>query len=213
MTYAECRDLSLHLVHEQEIAGEVIPGTYNNHQDYLDKIPGLINAALTDIATTVRKIPAEVLLEDLDWEDYHGSRLYILPRDLYRKRGSGVLIPTRHGFERYNQVRYVGNTKLAVMGRVPGDAIFEYFRYPKLLGAQPADTDKLDGPPEVCAIVPYYVGAHLIRNDDAFQYASLYNEYKDKKNEMVEPLYTEVDSVHDVYTVGDYCRTEYNWWG
>lgn len=210
MTYGECRDMSLHLIHQESIAGVEIPGSYNNQQDYLNKIPGLINAAQMDLATTAKPIPAEVMLGDLTYEDKEGSRVYNLPADLWQRRGSGLLIP-RHDYpngpshyERFNQCRMVGNTKLILFSCLPDNTILEYFRYPTRLSPTPADTDVLDNVYEAQEAVPYYVAAHLVMQDDAFMYATLYNEYTSKKSALHDRPQTEVSVVEDVYFGGIY---------
>lgn len=216
MTYGECRDAALNLIHQESIAGTVIPGTYNNQQDYLDKIPSLINAAQMDIATTTKPIPAEVMLGDMLCEFKHGNYVYQLPDDLWQRRGSGILVPTRENrydkpglrYDRFNHVRMVGNEQLILPTQLPPDCILEYYRYPIRLRTNPLpeDWDLLDNVPEAQEAVPYYVAAHCVMYDDAFLYATLYNEYTAKKNSMHDLVRTEMDTVQDVYMpyAGDY---------
>lgn len=197
MTYGEARDRALHLIHQKSIAGDTIPGTYDNQQDYLDKIPGLINAAEMDLATTVRKIQDTTFLGKLRFEELGGTKIYRLPQNAYRLRGSGLLVPVHGRYVRYNKMRMIGNLRFALRDHLPDDAIIEYFRYPERLGDSPADDEELDNTEDVQEIIPLYVAAHLVMQDDAFMYASLYNEYEAKKSEMVEPVYVEQDTVID----------------
>ena len=220
MTFAEARDLALNLIHQESIAGTVIPGSYNNQQDYLNKIPGLINAAQMDIATTVKPIPAQVFLGDMEHVESNGWFIYTLPEDLWQRRGSGLLVPRPNhgpgpyphkGYERVNfPLRMVGNTELMLPQQLPSDTIMEYFRYPEKLSLTPADDDLLDNVPEAQAAVPYYVAAYCVIYDDAFLYASMKNEYENKKASMHDLVRTEVDPVMDVYMEPD---IDYHWWG
>ena len=206
MTYGECRDLSLNLIHQESIAGAVIPGTYNNQQDYLNKIPGLINAAEMDLATTTKPIPEEITLGELEREEKNGNYVYQLPEDLWQRRGSGLIIPMRFleryqglRYNRYNRLRMIGNDKLILPELLPDDTILEYYRYPWQLSAEPEDNDLLDNVREATAAIPYYVAAHCVMYDDAFLYATLQNEYTAKKEAMRELPHTEIDTVQDVY--------------
>jgi hypothetical protein len=216
MTYAEARDNALYLIHQESIAGVKIPGVYNNQQDYLDKIPGLINAAQMDLATTTKPIPAEVMLGELVCVQKGSQYLYKLPEDLWQRRGSGILVPRPcgdhrgGGYMRFNHCRMIGNDKLVLPMCAPKNSILEYYRYPIRLQAKPEDDDRLDNVPEAQEAVPYYVAAHLVMYDDAFLYATLYNEYTAKKNAMQDLPRTEMDTVEDVYMEFD---ADYHFWG
>lgn len=217
MTYGECRDLALNLIHQESIAGEVIPGSYDNQQDYLNKIPGLINAAQMDIATTTKPIPAWVELGDLMCFEKHGNYIYTLPEDLWQRRGSGLVLPAswrRSSYElhydRYNRVRMIGNNQLILPEKLPDDTILEYYRYPVRMQTHPEDEDLLDNVPEAQEAVPYYVAAHTVMYDDAFLYATLQNEYSARKDALRDRVRTEVDTVVDMYTGPD---VDYRFWG
>lgn len=209
MNYGEARDLSFHLIHQESIAGTRIPGTYNNQQDYLDKIPGLINAAQMDLATTSKKIPASVMLGEMEFTDMGESRIYNLPADVWQRRGSGILVPASRDlraqglvYKRFNQCKDLGRDRIVLPKGLPEDSILEYWRYPIRLSAEPADTDELDNVPEAQEAVPYYVAAHIVIWDDPFLYASFYNEYAEKKMQMMELPTTEPSVVEDVYGGG-----------
>lgn len=220
MTYKEARERSLNLIHQESIAGVTIPGTYNNQQDYLNKIPGLINAAQVDIATTTKPIPAEVMLGELLCECRHGQYVYTLPKDLWQRRGSGLLVPRRGPrfaegdergiYERWNMLRMIGNEQLILPKCLPEDTILEYYRYPLPLQETPEDDDLLDNVREAQEAVPYYVGAFLVMYDDAFLYATLKNEYEARKASMHDLVRTEMGTTADVY-LGYDC--DYHFWG
>ena len=214
MTYGECRDMALNLIHQESIAGETIPGTYNNQQDYLNKIPGLINAAQMEIATTTRPIPAWTTLGDLMCVEKNGSYVYTMPDDAWQRRGSGLLLPlpkhhdTEVNYYRWNRIRMFGGNQFILPEILPPDTILEYYRYPVRMQNEPEDDDLLDNVPEAQEAVPYYVAAHIVMYDDAFLYATLQNEYTAKKEALRERPRTEIDSVADVYTG---FASEYYW--
>lgn len=211
MTYGEARDAALYLIHQESIAGTEIPGTYNNQQDYLNRIPSLINAAQMDIATTAKKIPAVAMLGDMTCNEKYGAYLYTLPFNLYQRRGSGLLVPTPDGkYARFNQVLNVDRDQLLLREKLPDGTMLEYYRYPHRIMPDTEDDEQLDNVPEAQEAVPYYVAAHLVLQDDAFRYATLYNEYNAKKDGMTEPVTTEPGIVQDnYYTFAD----SYNFWG
>lgn len=210
MNYGEVRDAALNLVHQETIAGEMIPPTYNNQQDYLNKIPSLINAAQMDIATTAKFIPEAVMLANLRYTEMGHNRVYTLPGNMWQRRGSGLLVPTLSPlddgafYRRFNQVRMIGRDKLIVPSKLPEDTILEYFRYPEQLSGNPSDTEEMDNVPEVHVILPYYVAAHLVITDDPFLYASFYNTYESRKAGLQELVYSEPGQVEDVLTPGLY---------
>ena len=66
MTYGELKKRVLQLIFSYSVAGSEIPATYNNQADYLAMIPGLVNNGQMDIATSVKRLPAQVLIDDLE---------------------------------------------------------------------------------------------------------------------------------------------------
>lgn len=231
MTFGEVKVNALNLIQQETIAGTEIPGTYNNQQDYLNKIPGLVNAALMDIATTAKYIPAEVTLGELYYEESAGSRIYELPDDMWQRRGSGLLVPRQtywhdphYGFDRFSRYRLVGRTKLILQHPLPDDTILEYYRYPDRIPIlsktdrngnyyspeqyaemeRKRDAIELDNAPETHELIPYYVAANVVIYDDPFLYASFYNTYQAKKAELHDLPEIEMRATDDVlFAPGD----------
>jgi hypothetical protein len=58
MTYQECKNQVLKLLNQYTIAGSAVADGYNNQADYIRRIPSLINDAMMEISTTVRKLEA-----------------------------------------------------------------------------------------------------------------------------------------------------------
>ena len=96
MNYGQVRDQVLKLLNQYSIAGAQVSPSYNNQQDYLNRIPGLVNDAVMEIATTARKIPALIRLDDLEHEEKGKEIWYELPEDFYQLV-SGSVVQAREG--------------------------------------------------------------------------------------------------------------------
>lgn len=59
LTLQDVQDTALQLINQYSIAGSLVANSYNNQQDYLLRIPRLVNDAQSYIATTAKKIFAE----------------------------------------------------------------------------------------------------------------------------------------------------------
>lgn len=207
MNYGEIRDASLQLINQYSIAGTLYASSYNNQQDYLNKIPFLVNDCLMYIATTVRRIPAQVTLDPAYGEDYGNFYRFNLPDDWFCLRDAGLLIPTadlRRG-ENTIWTRYKLQEPdhfILIPKELNKPAVLNYYRLPQLLliGSEPPpDYMIIDAPLPVQMAIPYYVAAHLVMEDDSFRYASLLNEFNTRMERLVPPPYTEIQEVEDVY--------------
>lgn len=205
MNYGQVRDQILKLLNQYTRAGTPVESSYNNQQDYLNRIPGLVNDAMTEIATTARKIPTTLKLGDLRGEalDENGEKgdiLYELPDDFYQLI-SGSIVTTKEGkILRTNQYTLNGRKYLAVPRGEAGNYTVGYYRYPNLLPEKPRDTEELDNEVETHYSIPFYVAAMLVIHDDAFLYASFYNKYEDKLAKMGPGVTAEVSPTQDVYS-------------
>ena len=108
MTYGELKNRVLQLIFSYSIAGDEIPPSYNNQEDYLKQIPGLLNSAQTYIYQ-VKKFQDSISLTHLDKENYGTEDLYYLPDDCLKMK-PGLIQPgiTEEGypFRRYNRYRH-----------------------------------------------------------------------------------------------------------
>ena len=213
MTYGQFKDRVLQLIFSYSIAGDDIELSYNNQADYVKMIPGLLNTCQSEIYQ-IKTIEDSILLRDLDYEDMEGDlRLYFLPDDCLRMK-PGLIIPRHHGhhhrvFERYTGYRLFGGNKMYAPKSLPDDTIFEYVKRGLPIPDNPPDNYVLRNPEEVNEIMPFYVAAFLVMYDDAFRYSALYNEFETKLQRlMLNPTYTEVNDVLDVYGGFDTC----DWW-
>lgn len=199
MTYGQVRDQILKLLNQYTIAGAAVEPSYNNQQDYLERIPGLVNDAMVEIATTARKIPAMLSLNDLEGETVGDLVRYALPRDFYQFISGSVVRTGSGGLLRTNCYTIQGRKYLVLPKEEAVDCTVTYYRYPVLLGDKPKDTDELDNEPETHYAVACYVAGHLLAHDDLALSALYHNAYEDKLNKMSQGVEMEVRPVEDVY--------------
>lgn len=199
MNYGQVRDQVLKLLNQYTIAGAMVESSYNNQQDYLNRIPTLVNDALLEIATTARKIPALLTLSDLPSEEIGDEVRYELPQDFYQFV-SGSVVRTQEGRTLHtNCYALQGRQMLLVPKEEAGNYTIVYYRYPHLLPEKPDDKDTLDNEPETHYAIPFYVAAFLVDHDEPFLCALFNNKYEDKLAKMGPGVTAEVKQTGDVY--------------
>lgn len=221
MTYGQVKNQVLQLLNQYSVAGTMVASSYNNQQDYLNRIPALVNDATLEIATTARKIPAVLTLrvpeppdpeagetEDEDvpavaCEEFGDRYRFELPEDFYQFKTGDTFVTTEDGHVMHtNRYQIEGRKYLLIpkkdfeKGRV---YTITYYRYPKLLADTPEAEDELDNVPETHYAIPYYVAAFLVIHDDNFQFSAFYNKYEDKLQKMGPGASAEAHAVGDVY--------------
>jgi hypothetical protein len=199
MTYKQLKKDVLSLINQYSIAGREIAPTYNNQADYLTRIPTFADDAQVLIATTVKPIPAAVRLCDLDAEDVGGSRLYTMPGNFYKFRSPSILDLSGAEPRRVPLDGYLMDSQFLFGPCDPHQYIVEYYRYPCLLGENPAEEDRLDNTEDVQRVIPYYVAAHLVMYDDSYAHSSLYNEFETRSARLSRSMVTTEESVIDIY--------------
>ena len=199
MTYGQVRDQVLKLLNQYSIAGSLVAGSYNNQQDYLNRIVSLANDAITEVATSARKIPALICLADLEAEERGAEMWYELPEDFYQLI-SGSIVTTREGATLHTNVYAIqGKNYLVIPKEEKGPFSLAYYRYPALLPEHPSDDVQLDNEPETHSAVAFYVASFLVAQDDSFLCSLFYNKYEDKLSKMSAGLSAEIHSVGDAY--------------
>ena len=204
MTLGECKRRILEMVFSYSIAGTQIPASYNNQADYEGMIPGLINQAEIDIATTAKRIYEVVPVSDLEQVEINGKIRYKLPADCWIPLASGLLLdaPGRRPM-RYGSVRMLGGKYIELGARAPVEYLsFEYWRYPERVSDETSDDVELDNSPDVHECIVFYVAAHLLAYDDAYRYTAFMNEYEKQKARLREPIWLEVEPIHNLYWEG-----------
>lgn len=207
MTFEQVKNQVLKLLNQYSVAGAVVAPSYNNQQDYLNRIASLANDAMLEIATTARKIPAVLSLADLTGEDYGDFMRYELPEDFYQFKTGDTLVTDDGRTLHTNRYELQGRKYLLVPKKELEDGAsyaITYYRYPKLLSSKPKDDDELDNEPETHYALAFYVAAFLVLDDDSFKFASLYNKYEDKLEKMGAGVSVEAHPVSDVYGFAGY---------
>lgn len=201
MTYNQIRDRSLKLINQYSIAGDQIASTYNNQQDYLYRIPSLVNDAMLAISTSTRLLRSWVRADDLSYDTLADQRIYDMPDDFWQFESGGFRGISPEGkIRKYTDYQFIGGKQVMIPEAEANNLLLvEYCRRPERLPDEPDGKEELDVPEEAQAAIPYYVAAHLVMQDDSFQYASLYNEWETKLDRLGELTRTELPEVDDQY--------------
>ena len=197
MTFGDLKENVLKLIFSYSVAGTQIPATYNNQADYIAMIPGLANSAEMEIATTVRRIPAEKKLSSLTVTHETYCDVYALPDDCWQVMHGGLLCPDR--IHRFREYRVMLDGSLRVGRNTDPDLILEYWRYPDTVGASTADTVELDNTPDAHEAIVFYVAAGRLTYDDAYRAQMFRNEYELRKKSLKEPVWLEVGHIVNCY--------------
>lgn len=205
MTYGQVKTLVLKLLNQHSVAGTLVENSYNNQQDYINRIGALINDATMEIATSVRKIPEVLRLEDLDAEDLGETLRYEMPANFYQLVSGDTAVTCRGAVVPTNQYSVQGQRYLLLRkNEVDADQVsVTYYRYPELLPDNPSDSDQLDNTPDTHQAIAYYVASMLVAQDDAFLCALLNNKYEDKLARLSPGVTMEVRPIEDAYSFFD----------
>ena len=199
MTVGELKKRVLQLVFSYSVAGSEIPATYNNQADYLAMIPGLVNDGQMDIATSVKRLPAQVLIDDLETETVNGRVLYKLPANCWMPFTGGMLFERSRRYERFFGYRFVSGF-IELQRCAPGGLLLEYWKYPALIDAATPDNTELDNTPDVHECLVFYVAAHLLAYDDPYRYTVFKNMYEERMSRLREPLWLEPGHIRNLYS-------------
>lgn len=196
MLYSEIKRETLGHINQYSMAGAQVAPSYNNQADYLTRIPQLINEALVNIVTLVKRSPEVVELKD--GEEYGGFMRYELPGNFYSMKSGGVSVIKNGKLYQTNQYWFQGKKHILT----PKDAglyVVEYYRYPNQLPLHPNDNTELEEDLEVIQAATYYAAANLVMQEDEFAYASLYNDYESRLSRISPGITLEVHPVQDAY--------------
>ena len=198
MTYGEARDKTLQLINSYSLGGRVIESSYNEQQDYLNRIPGLLNDAMMFIAMNIRPIQAQEPLDYKYAERVGGMYRFDLPTDFYEIDTAGLLVVSDCAAYRCTSYTMASDDSILVPW-LDGDVLLLYHRLPTLLPDKPADDAKLSGEKAVQYVLPYYAAAQLLLQDDAYAYTQLYNEWTTRVAQLRPAPRPEYGLVEDVY--------------
>ena len=202
MNYATFRKLVLRHIDQYTIAGSVIPDTYNNQADDTSKIPDLTNVVLREIATTTRPLMATLDPNAPDFEGRqemgNGWTKITMPADFWQVTGRGMPKFNADGqFERTMEYYYVTNNELMFRTSDLVNTMLTYYRYPRVCHGNPDEI--LDCSDPAADAASYYVAAELVRDDNAFAYSVLHNQFEDLNAKLQRPMTAEMIPVRDAY--------------
>jgi len=199
LTYGQVRDQTLKLLNQYTVAGRPVEPSYNNQEDYIKRIPALVNDAMMEIATTARKIPAQLRLRDLGCTKMGGQVRYELPEDFYQFVSGSVVTTVEGAVLHTNRFARLGQRTFLVPDTENGDYTLTYYRYPRLLEEEPDEEEQLDNEPETHYAIPFYAAAFLADHDDSFLCALFMNKFEDKLAKMSQGVNARPETVSDVY--------------
>ena len=159
MDYKWARDFTLELINQYSITGSEVEASYNNQADYLRRLPKLLNDAQVYVATNAGKIRTVAALKSLQSRKVGAWFLYQLPEDCWQVCSGGLIRMDGPVMQRYHRYHLMGDNGIAVPDELDGEMFLEYYRYPVLLGQEPAERTKLDNTVEAQMALPYYVAA------------------------------------------------------
>lgn len=198
MTYGEARDKTLQLINQYSLGGQPIPSSYNDQQDYINRIPGLLNDAMVFVATGIRpvceyeKLNFKYACRMGDWYRFE------LPSDFYEMDTSGLLVVDGDRAYYTTDYKLVSNAFMLVPF-IRGEVTMVYHRMPTLLPAKPDEDMELSCEPVVQQALPYYAASQLVMQDDAYAQSSLYSEWQNRISLLKPKLHPERGIVEDAY--------------
>jgi hypothetical protein len=190
------------LINQYTIAGEGIALSYNNQDDYVLRIPSLLDSVQRYLATTTKPIYASM---ELDWdkaEQRDGFYIFTMPDDFYQLVGRGIPVMKDGEFTMYHRFRWMGRNKLVIAAKDKADYSWldvTYHRHSKPVPARPDEDFELDNEPDAQEAATYYVAAYLAVHDNSFAYSALYNEFEARRQQMFERPQTEYDRIENIY--------------
>ena len=199
MNYQWARDFTLQLINRYSAAGVKIPETDNDQADYLKRIPKLLDDAQVYAATTTACIRELEPLAAMPCDENGEWLVYTLPKNCWQLCGGGLVRYDGETFQRFHRYHPVGGNKIAVPRALQGELAVEYFRYPRLLGDDPANAKELDNTVPVQMALPYYAAAYLLLRDDADSHRRLKTEFEERLERLAERPQTDIHLVEDVY--------------
>ncbi len=205
MKYGEFKSFVLGLINQAQARGVELDEYYNDQADYLQRIPGLYNAAMLELASeAVTLVGVMEPTQSSTVRSPEGFVAVAVPDDFIAMTGDGIPVVRGGQMTRIKGYYMVGADTVMIRSDLVENGVLEYRRRPERLPMDPAEIDadkQLDGTEEMQNAAAYYAAAMLVLQDDAFAYSALRNEYDDKLSEMKKRLRAEtffVDSSCDI---------------
>lgn len=206
MNYGDFKSFTLGLINQYTARGMELTESYNDQADYLQRIPGLYNAAMLELASEAAHIVGVMTPNKSDVTDMNNGFVRVkVPADFIRMTGDGIPVVRDGRMTRTKAYYAVGNGAVLIRKDLYTKGILEYYRSPVRLPADPSgidDDQELDGTEEMQIAAAYYTAAMLVLQDDAFAYSALRNEYDDKLTMMKRRMHAETFYVDEDCAVG-----------
>ncbi|MDO5445952.1 MAG: hypothetical protein Q4F31_10080 [Eubacteriales bacterium] len=200
MTFGECKNRALQLAFNYSLAGTVLPESYNNQADYLAMIPGLVNEAQMDIATSERRIPKTVRLNELEHSPSGVWEVYSLPDDCWQMMLGGLLrLDTRNPTRFAGYMVGLGKKLYLPSAMSTADFLLEYWRYPQTVTDDTPDDTELDNEPETHECIVYYVAYGMLLYDDPYRAQVFKTEYEQRIAKLREEIWLEPQPIINRY--------------
>lgn len=206
MTYKDFKDFVLGLINQFSARGTELVETYNDQADYLQRIPGLYNAAMLELASEASHLTGVMHPAKEDVMDTGDGFVAVkVPDDFLSMTEDGIPMIRNGRMTRIKGYYMAGAGTVYIRTDLFKNGILEYNRIPERLPMSPGMIDedaKLDGTDEMQTAAAYYTAAMLVLQDDAFAYSALRNEYDDKLTEMKRRLRAEAFYIDEACDIG-----------
>lgn len=222
MNLNEIAEMSLQLINQYSVSGQIIPDTYNNQADYLVRIPHLANDGIVYMGTgNVKQIGTYVFTQKADKSPNAVFKSYSMPSAFFRPYGSSVPYIIGKGQVPTSEYMWLGSRELLLSPHIEGQIKIDYYRYPSLFSTEfvPSVVDEegnvitpwsykdgtveVDLPLEAQYALPYYIGSHLISQDFLNESYILMNEFELKMARISTYPVVDVESAEDTYGISN----------
>lgn len=205
MTIKQCMDAAFQHLNQYSIAGALVPLSYNDQADAQNRMLNLINDAQMQIATTSRPIeeffevdvpkiphttPTQEITVTLPDDCIHPIAAYFTPSD-----GGPMLTQDARQF------KWIDENIMLLPNRPAGHYKIKYARYPVRYDASTnVNTTTLDNRPETHEIIPYFVAAMIVADENPKVHFILYNVWETRMARLgYRPAHAVSTQVEDVY--------------
>lgn len=89
------------------------------------------------------------------------------------------------GYEKYRDYRWEGDSTLVLDGTTPGNYKVHYYAYPREITTETPDDYELELNQEVAAILPIYIAAELLEDDDSSMAYYVREQYEAAKQRLL----------------------------
>lgn len=189
MTWGECKLRALQTMFSNEGAEINVD---DSNQDYVYAMPGKAMEAMHQLATVGRPILKQFAIRiALGAEEETTERELTLPAAevrykltlteyLPRFRAVDRLMLDSSGvYDEAEEWDLEGDDVLVLPGNIAGTYTLWYAAYPQTITSSTADSEELDLPAEVAALVPLYIAAELYKEDELAMATVFRNEFED----------------------------------